>query len=140
MDERQRCIDAFQNNKYKVIIAIIQAGGVGISLHDIHGYHPRLSLISPTWTGYDIKQALGRIHRAGAKTPALQRLIFCANTYEDKINDIIKRKLRNIDAINNGDLMGPDFATKEMVELADHVSRDNLIILKKSQKVFKIKK
>ena len=55
---------------------MIQAGGVGVSLHDLHGGHPRMSIISPTWSGQDLKQVLGRIHRAGSKTPAIQKIVF----------------------------------------------------------------
>ena len=51
-----------------------QAGGTGLSLHDVNGEHPRVSLISPSFSAIDLKQALGRIHRAGAKSPAVQKL------------------------------------------------------------------
>jgi hypothetical protein len=121
MEERQSCIDDFQANKRNVLIAIMQAGGVGISLHDIHGGHPRMSLISPTWTGQDIKQALGRIHRAGSKTPALQKIIYCAKTYEDILCKIIQKKISTISAINDGDLLGPAFDKEEYTEIAENV-------------------
>lgn len=126
LDERQSCIDDFQANKRKVLIAIMQAGGVGISLHDIHGGHPRMSLISPTWTGQDMKQAFGRIHRAGSKTPAMQRVIFCAKTYEETICNIIKTKIKNIDAINDRDLMGPQFDKEEYTEIAEDIDHGNI--------------
>ena len=113
MEKRQSCIDDFQANKRNILIAIMQVGGVGISLHDIHGVYPRMSLISPTWTWQDIKQALGRIHRAGAKTPALQKIIYCAQTYEDTLCRIISRKINTISAINYGDMLGPTFDKEE---------------------------
>lgn len=155
MDERQSCIEDFQSNKRNVIISIIQAGGVGISLHDIHGNHPRMSIISPTWTGQDIKQALGRIHRAGSKSPALQRIVYCAKTYEDQLASIIDNKIRNIDAINDKDLMGPQFDKEEFTEIAEDVDHGSVKLqdnnndentdkkdkktLKKSKKTFKKK-
>jgi superfamily II DNA or RNA helicase len=49
--ERMNNIDKFQSNNSNIIICIIQAGDVGISLHDIHGNHQRMSVISPTWSG-----------------------------------------------------------------------------------------
>ena len=85
MDERDLMIKDFQDNKKKVIIIMQQAGGVGISLHDIHGNHPRMSIISPSWSGYETRQTLGRIHRAGSKTPAIQKLVYVAQTYEETI-------------------------------------------------------
>jgi len=49
-------------------------------------------------------QALGRIHRAGGKTKSLQRIIYVANTVEERIAEKLKIKLKNINSINNGDL------------------------------------
>lgn len=103
-DDRLRIIEEFQSNKTNIIILNIKAGGVGISLHDIYGGHPRVSLISPTWSSIDLVQALGRIHRAGGKTKSLQRIIYTANTIEERIAEKIKIKLNNINSINNGDL------------------------------------
>lgn len=103
-EDRMRIIDDFQNNKTNIIILNIKAGGIGISLHDINGGHPRISLISPPWSSIDLLQALGRIHRAGGKTKTLQRIIYAANTIEERIADKLKIKLGNINSINNGDL------------------------------------
>lgn len=103
-EQRDKIIDEFTENKSKIIIANIKAGGVGISLHDIYGNHPRASIISPTWSSIELVQALGRIHRAGAKTKSLQRIIYAANTVEEKIAEKLKSKLNNINEINNGDL------------------------------------
>jgi len=105
LDERQTTINNFQSNKINLLVSIIQAGGVGISLHDIHGNHPRMSIISPTWSGQDFVQVLGRIHRAGSKTPALQRIVYCAKTCEEQMYDTIKNKLNNIQTINDGDVL-----------------------------------
>lgn len=107
MQERQMAIDLFQNNTEKIIICQIRAGGVGISLHDLHGNHPRVTLINYPDSASDLLQALGRAPRAGAKTPVLQRIIFVANVdYEKKIMTNINKKLANISAINDGDLDG----------------------------------
>ena len=102
--DRERNIQDFQINKEKLIICNIKAGGVGVSLHDIHGGHPRVSLISPTWSSIDLLQALGRIHRAGGKTKSLQRIIYTASTIEERISDKLKYKLLDVNSINNGDL------------------------------------
>jgi superfamily II DNA or RNA helicase len=103
-DDRNRIIDDFQTNKTNILILNIKAGGVGISLHDVNGGHPRVSLISPTWSSLDLVQALGRIHRAGGKTKTLQRIIYTANTVEERIAEKLRYKLQNINSINNGDL------------------------------------
>ncbi len=101
---RQKNIDRFMENKAKVIVVNIKSGGQGISLHDQYGGHPRVSLISPTWSSIDLVQALGRIHRANGKSKSLQRILYVANTVEEKIADKIQKKLLNINTLNNGDL------------------------------------
>ncbi len=124
LEERQRNIDSFQSNISKIIIVNIRAGGVGISLHDIHGGHPRMSVISPTWSGQDMQQALGRIHRAGSKSPSLQRIVFCAGTYEEKICTMIQQKLTNISSINDRDIYGPMFDNEQYEELKDKIENE----------------
>lgn len=107
MDERQEAIDKFQSNEEPIIICQMRAGGVGISLHDLDGNHPRVTLINYPDSASDLLQALGRAPRAGAMSPVLQRIIFVANVpYEKKIMQNINRKLTNISAINDGDLDG----------------------------------
>ena len=103
-EERQENIEAFQENKTKVILCALQAGGVGVNLHDLHGNHPRVSLISPSYSAVDLKQALGRIHRSGAKTPAIQKIVFARDTIEDEVCAAVRAKLRNIDLINDNDV------------------------------------
>lgn len=104
--QRDEQIQLFQNNINRVMLANIQSGGVGVSLHDLHGGHPRVSLISPSWSAQDLIQALGRIHRAEGKSKCLQYLIFCARTIEDRICLTIKQKLQTIKTLNDGDLDG----------------------------------
>jgi superfamily II DNA or RNA helicase len=111
--ERNLQIDRFQNNKSNIIICMISSGSVGISLHDIHGGFPRESIISPTWSGWELKQILGRVHRAGGITPSVQKIVYCANSYEQKICDIIKIKLSTISGINDGDMFGNEMDVLE---------------------------
>jgi len=87
-----------------LILCNIKVGSVGLSFHDKYGV-PRVSLISPSCSSIDLTQALGRIYRAGAKTPALQRIVFCANTYEENICENIKEKLNFMSKLNDDDLM-----------------------------------
>jgi superfamily II DNA or RNA helicase len=103
-DEREEAIRKFQSNESRVILAMVQAGGVGVSLHDLHGGHPRVSLIFPTWSAVEMRQALGRIHRNGGKTPCLQKILFAADTVEERVRRKVDKKLDNIDLINDGDM------------------------------------
>lgn len=103
-DVRQSNIDSFQSNKIKCIVCMIQSGGTSISLHDISGKHPRVSLISPTFSRIELTQTLGRIARAGSLSPCVQHIVFCANTYEDHIATILESKKQMIDKLTDDEL------------------------------------
>lgn len=104
-EERGTEINRFQTNMVKVIICMIQAGSVGISLHDTSGSHPRISLISPSFSSVDLVQSLGRIYRTGIVAPVLQKIIFCADTYEKTICQKVKQKLNFINYLSDEDLI-----------------------------------
>jgi hypothetical protein len=114
-EERQANIDAFQADTSRVIIANIRAGGVGVSLHDLHGNHPRLALICPTYSAQDLRQSLGRCHRAGGKTKSVQRIVYAAGTIEEKACAAARSKLSRIETLNDGDVQQgfPEIATGE---------------------------
>lgn len=97
-------IDNFQNNKSKIIICMINSGE-SISLHDTNGNYPRISIISPPLSSIYLKQALGRIYRAGAKSKSLQRIILSANTLEQNLYNKLIDKIDYIDSINDSDLI-----------------------------------
>ncbi len=103
LDDRKKNIDRFQNNESNIIICNI-AITEGIDLHDLHGV-PRISLISPSFRSDQLAQTLSRIHRAGSKTPALQRLIYCAGTCEEIICNRLKEKLKFMSKLNDNDLI-----------------------------------
>tara|TARA_R110002051_G_scaffold75747_4_gene137706 strand:+ start:5776 stop:7131 length:1356 start_codon:yes stop_codon:yes gene_type:complete len=100
VNERQNVVDAFQNDEVRVIVVNIKAGGTGLSLHDINGKHARVSLISPTFSAKDHAQALGRIHRNGAKSHALQKILVASGSVEENIMKAINRKMANLHALH----------------------------------------
>jgi superfamily II DNA or RNA helicase len=103
-EERDNAIDRFNNDLERIIVCNINSGGVGVSLHDLNGIYPRVSIISPGYSAQSIVQALGRIHRAGAKTAVRQRIIFCSNTVEEQICSNMRDKITNIAMLNDNDL------------------------------------
>lgn len=103
---RQQAIDHFQTGHTHLIFVNIQSGGAGISLHDVNGTRPRLALIFPTYSAVNLRQATGRIHRAGSKSKATQRILFAAGTVEEKVLRRMQRKLDDLDRLNDGDLLG----------------------------------
>ena len=103
-DERKDAIQAFQDNQTRVIIAMIQAGGVGISLHDLDGKFPRVSLINPSFSAIELIQTLGRIHRNGGRSPCIQRILFAADTVEERVREKVALKVDRINMLVDGDL------------------------------------
>lgn len=101
--ERQDIIERFQRNEIHIVIANIKAGGVGLSLHDPQGLRPRLSIISPTFSATDLRQALGRVHRCGGAS-SIQKICFAAGTCEEKAAAACAAKLHRIDLLNDGDM------------------------------------
>lgn len=98
--ERQKIIDDFQDDKQYCIIVNIAAGGTGISLHDINGYRQRISLISPTFNVKDHLQALGRIHRNGAKSDAIQKILVASDSVEEHVMRVIEQKTDNLNTLH----------------------------------------
>jgi superfamily II DNA or RNA helicase len=101
---RDRNVELFQEDKERVILVNIQSGGAGLSLHDLNGKFPRMSIVSPTWSPVLIRQALGRIWRDDAKTKCVQRIVCVANTVEEDVCRNVQQKLNNLDMLNDGDL------------------------------------
>jgi len=62
------------------------------------------SLISPPQSAKDLKQVLGRIHRAGSKSKAIQKIIYVAGTVEEKTCKSVRKKLNNLSELIDGDL------------------------------------
>ena len=93
--ERQLVIDEFQRDESHCIVCNISAGGTGISLHDTQGMRPRVSFICPTFNSKDYQQVLGRIHRNGAKSDAIQQVLVAANSIEEHVMKSIIRKIAN---------------------------------------------
>lgn len=104
--ERQQNIEDFQNNSSPLIISTIGAGGVGISLHDLSkdGMYPRSSIILPSFSAVELRQALGRIHRSGSKSKSTQRIVFASDTIEQQVCKRLSIKLNAFDTINDTDL------------------------------------
>lgn len=103
---QNRCI-RFQWSKEPFIILNSQAGGTGISLHDLSGEkRPRASLISPGYNAFDFRQVFGRVRRAGGGR-SVQYIVYLLDTVEEDVMRRVTGKLDNLDALIDGDLALP---------------------------------
>lgn len=105
--QKDQAIEMFQKGEVKFLISTISCGGTGISLHDIEGDSPTCAIISPPSSATNLKQALGRVHRAGSKTSSKQIIIFSKNSsgkpsYEEKLAKRVRAKLKGISEIVSG--------------------------------------
>lgn len=101
---RNAAIVGFQQDKHRCLVLQTGAGGVGISLHDTLGLHPRHALISPPENARDLIQTLGRVRRVGQKTPSFRSIVTLANSIERRVKAAVERKAAQIETINDGDL------------------------------------
>ena len=101
---RQKNVDDFQQDKERVILVNVQSGGAGLTLGDMTGKYPRLSLISPSYSAVIMRQCTGRVWRESSKTKSIQKIVFVAGTIEEQVCGIVKNKLDNLDMLNDGDL------------------------------------
>jgi hypothetical protein len=101
---RKEDVDGFNADTKRILIVNIAAGGTGISLHDLHGKFPRASIVSPNWSAYHLKQALGRVWRLEGKTESFQLIVYGAKTIEERICHRVQFKLANLDTLTDGDL------------------------------------
>jgi superfamily II DNA or RNA helicase len=101
--ERRGNIDSFQRDQSRVIIGITSASREGLNLHDINGNYPRVALIFPQPSAYDLKQVLGRVHRAGGKTKSIQYIVYAAGIQiEEKTCNLLDEKLKRMDLLADG--------------------------------------
>ena len=114
---RRGNIDSFQNDKSRVIIGIIQACREGLNLQDLNGNFPRVALIMPTYSVFDLKQVLGRVHRAGGKSKSIQYLIYAAGVdIEESVCSSLDAKLKRMDTLMDGEVDGTiSVAPKQLV-------------------------
>jgi len=105
--ERRGNIDSFQRDQSHVIVGITQACREGLNLHDVTGKRPRVALIMPTPSAYDLKQVLGRVHRAGGKSKSVQYIVYAAGVFiEENICEKLDGKLKRMDLLADGEVDG----------------------------------
>lgn len=102
--ERSINLDMFQKNVINILVCTLDAGGVGIDMHDEYGGHPRFSLFTPNNSAQLLKQGLGRTHRSTAKSVSYQVILYCKDTVEEKVYKNVLHKINNIELLNDGDL------------------------------------
>ena len=103
--EREAEKARFQSNRTRLLLLTIQAGGVGLSLGDELGGHPRLAFHNLPLDTTSLVQLLGRIHRADSKTKSVNRIVLVDGVAVEKtVFKILNRKIGNLSALQNDEL------------------------------------
>lgn len=111
-DLRIAGMKAFQEDRERIILVNSQAGGAGLSLHDLTGKHPRLSLISPSYDPITFHQIFGRVHRSGAKSKSIQKVIYLAGTVEEEVCKTVAKGLSHLHTLNETPFTEKDLTPK----------------------------
>lgn len=92
---RQLEIDRFQHQKSRGCIYTFKAGGVALSLHDEFPESlPRTSIITPTYSGEETVQGVGRFPRKTSRSITYQFLVYYNGTIEEHVAARVAQKLR----------------------------------------------
>lgn len=85
--QRWQNINNFQDEKSYIMLAMMQAGGVGLSLHQYNARNkrPRHIIMPPVWSIIDMLQMLGRGHRINSDSTTKQEILWYKGTIEEKI-------------------------------------------------------
>jgi SNF2 family DNA or RNA helicase len=98
--QRQRYIDAFQDNKFPVLIGT-KAAKEGITLHAAR----HLLFVERYFTSSDEEQAEDRIRRIGQRYPTTIWFLHAVDTIDERIDHIVRSKRRLIrTAIGSSDI------------------------------------
>lgn len=104
-NQRQIEIDRFQTGESKMCIFTLAAGGIGLSLdHSSDLTLPRVGYFTPTYSGPEFKQALGRCERRMTLSDTYQYIVGLQGTIEEShVMPLIDKKLRCIASLTNAD-------------------------------------
>jgi helicase domain-containing protein len=95
-DEKQRAVDAFQNNpKVDIIICSIKAAGVGLTLTA----SSNVAFVEFPWTYADCCQCEDRAHRIGQKDSVTCYYFLGRRTIDEKVYRIIQEKKNIANAV-----------------------------------------
>jgi superfamily II DNA or RNA helicase len=102
--DRELLLADFQADRLRHLCLQISSGGTGISLHDLNGVYPRVSLISPDFSARNLIQVLGRVHRAGGRSKSVQEIILADYPIDRGVKLALDRKIGAIETLTDTDI------------------------------------
>jgi len=84
--EKQLNIDNFQQGRTKYFLTTLKSGGTGLNLHHVvEGARPRVIILPPTWSVYELLQVLGRAQRITNLSQVIQIICWFKGTVEEDV-------------------------------------------------------
>lgn len=129
--KRQRLIDDFQAGMVPVLIASIQAAGVGLTLTRSN----RAVFVEADWTPALVSQAVDRCHRIGQTEPVLAQVLVALGTLDEHVQGVLTAK-ETVSGAVHGDaqdevsVLTGDFVTPKA--LVDELVDDALVSIGRS--------
>ena len=96
---RQEVIDGFQSGMLDVVVASIEASGVGITLHRAS----QVIIGELPWTASAQDQAIDRVHRIGQDDPVTAWRVIASSTLDKKLSDAVASKAGIAAAVIDGE-------------------------------------
>lgn len=91
---RSKNVNNFQDETSHIILVMLQAGGVGLSLHQYDGFNkrPRFIIMPPVWSIIEMLQMLGRGHRINSGSTTRQWVVWYRGTIEESVYQKLQDK------------------------------------------------
>ena len=96
-------INAFQDETSNIMLAMLQAGGTGLSLHHYaeRNKRQRFVVMPPVWSIIEMLQMLGRAHRINSASTTHQWILWYKGTIEEEIYQRLSDKSMSMRELMN---------------------------------------
>ena len=112
---RQGLVDDFEESSTGIFLISLKAGGVGLNLVSAD----TAILYDPWWNPATEKQAEDRIYRIGQKNKVTIYRLIVANTIEEKVQELQKKKRMMFDEIMEGSDIPKNITMEDIRNLID---------------------
>jgi hypothetical protein len=115
--KRIAAMDAFNSGKSNVMIATIDAGGTGLSLHDTIGDYPRVQInLTVPYTALGVDQTAGRTFRMGSQSHGELYWLYADIALEEKYTKRTMKSMERMGALISGQDAKTMASDDEMME------------------------
>ena len=125
--KKQQAIDDFQSGRTEFFLTTLKSGGTGLSLHHCETTAlPRVVILPPTWSVFELLQVLGRAQRITNLSQVIQIIAWFKGTVEEKVADRLETKYDCVkELINNSEDFIVNIFNNEVTNKAELLMMQN---------------